>query len=85
MEKNEVLKDINEKIKQLSNKYRMACSDMSVDGKMFTKGGSAVLRARLKKEICILTLIKELIEHPNARNINDENSCIALERLLGKK
>lgn len=69
-------------IPKLEQQYFAACNGITLGGQQGTKKGTAVLRTRLKKSICTLYLIQELIEFPNAAEVTGEEANIALDKLL---
>lgn len=81
MEKRQILKMTEEKLSKLKKQYREACNNMS-NGKQCTKGGAAVTRSRLKRDICIMTFIEELLKYPEDSKIYGEDAITGVEKLI---
>ena len=82
MNKEYMLLMVNQRLVQLKQKYYDACKDISLSGNKSTKGGAAVTRSRIKRDICILELLKELLETSEAVYIENEDACIGFDKLL---
>lgn len=72
------------RIKELIEKYKAALKGMSGESRL-TPSGAACLRSRLKKDICSLSLIKELLERPDAPEVYGEDARAGFERLACDK
>lgn len=81
MYKHDILNAAKKKLAEDKKRYFELCSDTS-NGKQCTRNGAAVLRSRLKRDICIEKLIVELIEQPDDEQIYDEDACLGCEKLL---
>lgn len=82
MDKKYIKKQIAVILPKLEQQYFAACNGITLSGAAGTKKGTAVLRTRLKKNICTLYLIQELIEFPSAAEVLGEEANIALDKLL---
>lgn len=82
LEKKYMLEAIDSRLKILMKEYRQACYNKTVPGKQLTRNGAAVKRCNLKRDICILTLVKELLEGYKPEAIYDEDSILGFNKLI---
>lgn len=82
MNKEYMLLMVNQRLESLKKQYYAAVNGVSLSGKMSTKQGAAVTRSRLKRDICILELVKELLETSSAVYITNQDACIGFDKLL---
>lgn len=71
-----------QRLEVLEKQYYAACQGLSINGKQSSKSGAAVTRSRLKKDICILTLILELLQTSSAVFITDQDACLGFDKLI---
>ena len=55
---------LNKRLAELKQQYRDTCNDSGLKGNKIKKTSATVIRSSLKKNICILYLIGELLEQP---------------------
>lgn len=83
MNKEYMILAANKRLEELKKQYYTACMDKTTDGKQLSKNGAAVLRSRLKRDICILTLILELLNtSSSAVYITDQDACLGFDKLM---
>lgn len=82
MNKEYMILAANKRLKELKKQYYAACKDVTLAGKQLSKNGAAVTRSRLKRDICILTLIIELLNTSSAVYITDQDACLGFDKLL---
>lgn len=80
-----MLAAVRERIKELYDRYMYAIDNETCTGKQISKMGGACLRSRLKKDICCLKLVEELLVTSKAVYITDEDAVLGFERLTGVK
>lgn len=82
MNKEYMILAANKRLEELKKQYYTACRDKTTDGKQLSKNGAAVLRSRLKRDICILTLVLELLNISSAVYITDQDACLGFDKLM---
>ena len=82
MNKDYMLAAIRQRLKDLKKQYYAACQDKTIAGRQVSKSGAAVLRSRTKRDICILTLVEELLVTSEAVNIFNEDAIAGFDKLM---
>ena len=82
MHKEYMLLMVNKRLEQLKKQYYDAVNGKDLNGRMSTKQGAAVTRSRLKRDICILELVKELLQTSEAVFITNQDACMGFDKLL---
>lgn len=72
---------LNKRLAELKQQYRDTCNDSGLKGNKIKKTSATVIRSSLKKNICILYLIGELLEQPNNTEVYSDESIMALTKL----
>jgi hypothetical protein len=82
-DKDYMLEEIACRIECLKEAYRKAVTGFTIRGDPVTKSGGACLRSRIKKDICALTLVKEILEQcTDDIEISDPDSITGFNRLV---
>lgn len=77
MNKDKLLKMIASRLTELEEQYK------SVGDNGYTYGSTKVMRNKIKKDTCILTLIQEiLLQSKDSCKVSHEDSIYALDKLL---
>lgn len=82
MNKEYMLLMVGKRLEVLTKQYANACKGLSLSGKPVSTSGAACLRSRIKRDICILELLKELLETSTAVYIENEDACMGFDKLL---
>lgn len=82
MHKEYMLLMVNKRLEQLKKQYYDAVNGKDLKGRISTKQGAAVTRSRLKRDICILELVKELLQTSEAVFITNQDACMGFDKLL---
>lgn len=82
MNKEYMLLMAQKRLDTLKKQYYDACKGLSLNGKRSSKSGAAVTRSRLKRDMCILSLIIELLQASTAVYITDADACLGFDKLL---
>jgi hypothetical protein len=82
MNKDYMLAAIRQRIKDLEQIYYTACNNKTLSGKQLSKSGAAVLRSHTKRDICILTLIEELLVTSTLVNIVNDDAIAGFDKLM---
>lgn len=82
MNKEYMLLMVQQRLDKLKEQYYAACKGLTLSGAQASKSGAAVLRSRTKRDICILTLVLELLQTSNAVFINNEDACMGFDKLM---
>lgn len=82
MNKEYMLIKVNERLAVLMKQYRNACDNISLTGKKVSDSTAAGTRTRLKRDICILELVKELLETSSAVYITNDDACTGFDKLI---
>ena len=83
MEVEYMRKQVRERLDYVSYAYKQALNDTTVLGKKVSLAGGRCLRSRLKRDICILKLVSELLDYSYQDEVVDEDAIIGFEKLLG--
>ena len=81
MNREYMIKAVNDRLTELKQQYRNACKNISITGKELTYNGAACLRKRLKKDICTLSLIAELLKQYKGE-LTDPDAILGFEKLV---
>lgn len=82
MDKLYMMLKVRERLKALQKKYKSACHCKTVSGKELTDGAAAAVRTQCKRDMCILTLIQQLLETSQAVYIEDEDAIEGFDKLV---
>lgn len=82
MNKEYMLIAIRRRIAFLEKAYTAACNNKTIDGRELTPNGAGSKRAKLKKDIQLLILLRELLFKYNGGLIEDEDACEAFDKLV---
>lgn len=83
MNKDYMLRMVQQRLTVLRTQYRNACNGKTLTGKDASYMGAAVLRSRLKKEICIITLLEELLlTADDDLYIDNEDAELGFDKLM---
>lgn len=85
MTKSIVQKKLDTRKKELVKLYYNSCDLLKADGSVGTYAGSRTRRARYKRDVCIITLVQELLSYNKQDNITlSEDAEFGLFKLLGE-
>ena len=78
-----MLKEIDDALVSLKNRYILACKQLNSNGTIATENGSRTIRSRTKRDICILTLIKDLLNSISNNNISlSEDAVLGFDKII---
>ena len=78
MNREYMLKKIDERLYELQKRYEELCQE---DNGHSLSGGACV-RSRTKRDICILTLLYEVVYQCRECTINNEDALLGFEKLV---
>jgi len=81
MDKEYMLLMVNKRLEELAEAYKQNVSGHS---NATTQSSASCLRSRIKRDICILELVKELLLTSKAVYIENEDACLGFDKLLKK-
>lgn len=84
MDKEYMLKKVRARIDKLRQNYLGYVSNTSPDGREVSANYAAVQRSMIKRDICILSLIEQLLVTSKAVFIEDEDAVSGFEKLIGE-
>lgn len=85
MTKSIVQKKLDTRKKELVKLYYNSCDLLKADGSVGTYAGSRTRRARYKRDVCIITLVQELLSYNKQDSITlSEDAEFGLVKLLGE-
>ncbi len=85
MTKSIVQKKLDTRKKELVKLYYNSCDLLKADGSVGTYAGSRTRRVRYKRDICIITLVQELLSYNKQDSITlSEDAEFGLVKLLGE-
>lgn len=82
MNKEFMLASVKHRLKELEQNYALACDNVTRSGRRLTKSGGACYRSRLKRDICTLKLVRELLASCTAEYIMDVDAADGFDRLI---
>jgi len=77
-----MIMEASKRLSELEGEYNLALENKTKDGKVVTDGGARVLRSKIKRDICILTLILELLQSTDVVYIRDDDSILGFDKLI---
>ena len=80
-----VQKKLGSRKKELIKLYYSSCDLLKADGSVGTYAGSRTRRARYKRDVCLITLVQELLSYSKQDSIAlSEDAEFGLIKLLGE-
>ena len=84
LEKDYMLTRTEERLGELKHRYYLTCQCITVDGEVASANGSASRRSKIKKDICAIVLVQDLLKACNAKGIAlTTDALLGFERLIG--
>lgn len=82
-DKDYMLEELAYRIEYLKEAYKAYAQGHNIRGDPVTRSGAACLRSRVKKDICTLSLVKEILEQcTDDIVIEDPDSLLGFDRLV---
>jgi len=72
---------LDKRLVEMKKQYRESCYDCGMKGDKIKKTSATVARSKLKRDICILYLIGELLEQPTNNEVYGDESMQAITKL----
>lgn len=82
MDRDYMLAAVNHRLKLLRKTYAKACEGLTLNNKKCSPSGAACLRSRTKRDICILLLLRYLLEATTAVMITDNDAILGFDKLM---
>ena len=72
---------LDKRLAEMKRQYRESCYDCGMKGDKIKKTSATVARSKLKRDICILYLIWELLEQPTNSEVYGDEAMLAIAKL----